>query len=129
MNERPQPRRGRSSSGYLQQPRVGHGGHGAQHLLFGALGAPNEVSASIPTARSTNIFFIRLSPFLFDCLKTTIAASVLLKFQAFSHAMLLKPNIAASILSKFEALSDAIGVTAHSLVAPGIRKMAQESFD
>ena len=129
---------------------MGHGGHGAQHLLFGALGAPNEVSASIPTARSTNIFFIRLSPFLFDCLKTTIAASVLLKFQAFSHAMLFKPNIAASILSKFEAfpdavllkpdiaasvltkfeaLSDPISVTAHSLVAPRIREMAQESFD
>jgi len=43
--------------------------------------------------------------------------------------VLLKPNIAASILSKFEALSDAIGVAAHSLVAPGIRKVAQESFD
>ena len=129
MNERPQPRRGRSSSGYLQQPRVGHGGHGAQHLPFGALGAPNEVSASIPIARSISIFFIRLPPFSFDCLKTTIAASFLLKFEAFPDAVLLKPNIAASVLPKFEALSDAIGVAAHSLVAPGIRKVAQESFD
>ena len=108
---------------------MGHGGHGAQHLLFGALGAPNEVSASIPTARSISIFFIRLPPFLFDCLKTTIAASFLLKFEAFPDAVLLKPNIAASVLPKFEALSDAIGVTAYSLVAPGIRKVAQESFD
>ena len=129
MNERPQPRRGRSSSGYLQQPRVGHGGHGAQHLPFGALGAPNEVSASIPTARSISIFFIRLPPFLFDCLTTTIAASLLSKFQAFSDVMLLKPNVAASVLPKSEALSDAISVTAHSLVAPGIREMAQEGFD
>ena len=64
-----------------------------------------------------------------DCLTTTIAASLLSKFQAFSDAMLLKPNVAASVLSKFEALSDAIGVAAHSLVAPGIRKVAQESFD
>ncbi len=49
----------------LQQPRghAGHGGHGAQDLPFGALGAPNEVSASIPTARSKSIFFIRLPPF------------------------------------------------------------------
>jgi hypothetical protein len=49
----------------LQQPRggAGHGGHGAQHLPFGALGAPNEVSASIPTARSIRIFFIHLPPF------------------------------------------------------------------
>ena len=49
----------------LQQPRggAGHGGHGAQHLPFGALGAPNAVSVSIPTARSISIFFIRLPPF------------------------------------------------------------------
>jgi hypothetical protein len=49
----------------LQQPRggAGHGGHGAQHLPFGVLGAPNAVSASIPTAKSISIFFIRLPPF------------------------------------------------------------------
>jgi len=52
-----------------------------------------------------------------------------LKIEAFPDAVLLKPNIAASVLPKFEALSDAIGVAAHSLVAPGIRKVAQESFD
>ena len=108
---------------------MGHGGHGAQHLPFGALGAPNEVSASIPIARSISIFFIRLPPFWFDCLTTTIAASVPSEFQAFPAAVLLKPNIAASVLSKFETLSDAIGVAADSLVAPGIREMAQESFD
>jgi hypothetical protein len=43
--------------------------------------------------------------------------------------MLRKPNIAASVLSKFEALSDAISVAAHSLVAPGVPEMVQESFD
>jgi hypothetical protein len=43
--------------------------------------------------------------------------------------MLLEPNIAASVRSKFEALSKAISVAAHSLVAPGTREMAQESFD
>ena len=41
---------------------------------------------------------------------------------------LLKANIAASVLSKFEALSDAISVAAHSLVAPCIHEIAQESF-
>jgi hypothetical protein len=96
---------------------------------FEALGAPNEVSASIPIARSTSIFFIRLPPFYFNSLTTTVAASVRSKFQAFSDAMLLEPNIAASVLSKFEALSKAISVAAHSLVALGIREMAQESFD
>jgi len=130
MDERPQQRSeaARRRAYLLQQPR-GHGGQGAQHLPFGALGAPNDVSASIPIARSISIFFIRLPPFSFDCLKTTIAASFLLKFEAFPDAVLLKPNIAASVLPKFEALSDAIGVAAHSLVAPGIRKVAQESFD
>jgi hypothetical protein len=52
--------------GYLlQQPRgcAGHDGHGAQHLPFGTLGAPNALSASIPTARSIIIFFIRLTSF------------------------------------------------------------------
>jgi hypothetical protein len=43
--------------------------------------------------------------------------------------MLLKANIAASVLSKFEASSDAISVAAHSLVAPGVREMAQKRFD
>ncbi len=66
MDERPQPHESARRCAYLlQQPRggAGHGGHGAQHLPFGALGAPNEVSASIPTARSISIFFIRLPPF------------------------------------------------------------------
>jgi hypothetical protein len=58
-----------------------------------------------------------------------MAASVLSKFEAFSDSVLLKPNIAASVLSEFKALSDAISVAAHSPVAPGIREMAQESFD
>jgi len=64
MDERPQQRSeaARRRAYLLQQPR-GDGGQGAQHLPFGALGAPNDVSASIPTASSISIFFIRLPPF------------------------------------------------------------------
>ena len=67
MDERPLNRNeaARRCAYLLQQPRggAGHGGHGAQHLPFGAFGAPNALSASIPRARSMSIFFIRLPPF------------------------------------------------------------------
>jgi hypothetical protein len=43
--------------------------------------------------------------------------------------MLLKADIAASVLSKFEPLPDSISVAAHSLVAPRICEMPQESLD
>ena len=129
MDERPRlQREAARQHAYLQQP-LGHGGHGAQHFPFGALGAPNAVSASIPAASSTSIFFIMSTSFLVRLLTTTIAAAVLSNLQTFCDALLLKSNIAASVLSKFEALPEAISVAANALVPPCIGEMAQKSFD
>jgi hypothetical protein len=129
VDERPRlQRKTARQRAYLQQP-LGHGGHGAQHFPFGALGAPNAVSASIPAASSTSIFFISSTSFLVRVFTATIAATVLSNFQASCDALLLKPNVAASVLSKFEALSEAISVSANALVTPCIGEMAQKSFD
>jgi hypothetical protein len=129
MDERPQPRRGHSSTRLLvtAAPRAWWAWR-TTFALWSAWCAKRSEGEHSHSKKHKHLLHSSTS-FLVQLLNTNIAASVLSKFEALSDAMLLKANIAASVLSKFETLSDAISVAAHSLVAPCIREMAQKSFD
>src|SRR5438093_5771008 len=126
MNERPQPRRGRSSTRLLTAAPRGAWWAWRTTFALWSTGCAKRSEREHPHSKKHKHLLHSSTSFLVQLLKTNIAASVFSKFEALSEAMLLKANIAASVLSKFEALSDAINVAAHSLVVPCIRKMAQK---
>ena len=129
MNERPQPRRGRSSTRLFTAAPGGARWAWRTTFALWSTWCAKRSEREHPHSKKHKHLLHSFTSLLVRLLKKTIAASILAKFQAFPDAMPLEPNIAASILPKFEALSDAIGVAVHLLVAPAIREVAQESFD
>src|SRR5437763_4700248 len=130
MDERPQPQRGRSSTRLLvtAAPRGAWWTWRTTFALWSNWCAKRS-EREHPHSKKHEHLLHSSTSFLVRLLRTNIAASVFSKFEERSDATLLKANIAGSVLSKFKALSHAIGIAAHSPVAPGIREMAQAGFD